>query len=263
MNKRFLLLFFKKEDFFLRCHLLLADVASHTHLVLIPSYNTGPGLALTVAQALRHWQPVWVVIDGSTDRSDTELSHGAGLRIIHRAHNGGKGAAVLDGLRAAGAAGFTHVLVMDADGQHPDGEIANFMEISQQNPAAMILGQPIFDATAPRIRILGRRISNVLARLETTQNIGDALFGFRIYPLAALLATMEATRHMRRYDFDTEAVVRLCWRGINPINRPVPVRYLTKDQGGISHFRYGRDNLRLAAMHLRLIAEALFRPWRR
>ncbi|HUM07951.1 MAG TPA: glycosyltransferase family 2 protein, partial [Acidocella sp.] len=174
-----------------------------------------------------------------------------------------KGAAVLDGLRAAAAAGFTHVLVMDADGQHPAAGIAEFMGISQQNPQAMILGLPQFDASAPRIRVIGRRISNVLARLETQCDIGDALFGFRVYPLVPLLEVMAASRHMRRYDFDTEAVVRLCWRGVPVINRPVPVRYFTPAQGGVSHFRYGRDNLLLAAMHARLIAAALSRPFRR
>ena len=168
-------------------------MTSATHLVLIPSYNTGAILGETVAEALRYWQPVWVVIDGSTDGSAASLPHHPGLHVLHRKCNGGKGAAVLDGLRAATAEGFTHVLVMDADGQHPAAEIADFMEISRQNPAAMILGVPIFDANAPRIRVLGRRISNVLARLETGQNIGDALFGFRVYPLDALLAVMAAS----------------------------------------------------------------------
>jgi glycosyltransferase involved in cell wall biosynthesis len=237
--------------------------ASSTHLVLIPSYNTGARLRGTVAQALAHWQPVWVVVDGSDDGSDAGLGTAPGLRVIRRARNGGKGAAVLEGLRAADEAGFTHVLVMDADGQHPAAEIGTFMEISKENPAAMILGVPVFDASAPRIRVLGRRISNVLARWETGQDIGDALFGFRVYPLHPLLAVMQASRRMRRYDFDTEAVVRLCWRGVTVINRPATVRYFSKDEGGVSHFRYGRDNLRLAGMHLRLSCAALLRPFRR
>ena len=239
---------------------IAAEGGANTHLVLIPSYNTGARLVETVAEALRHWQPVWVVIDGSTDGSGEALKQDEpGLHVIHRPTNGGKGAAVLDGLRAAAAAGFTHVLVMDADGQHPAAEIAGFMSESKRNPQAMILGLPLFDASAPRIRVIGRRISNVLARLETQCDIGDALFGFRVYPLAPLLAVMAASRHMRRYDFDTEAVVRLCWSGVPVINRPAPVRYFTAAQGGVSHFRYGRDNLRLAAMHARLIAAALSR----
>ncbi len=229
----------------------------HRALVLIPSYNTGSKLRETVTGALRYWPDVWVVIDGSTDGSDA-LPALPGLRVVRRAHNGGKGAAVLDGLRPAAAEGFTHVLVMDADGQHPEAEIPAFMAESAQHPEAMILGLPRFDASAPRIRVLGRRLSNVLARWETGTEIGDALFGFRVYPLAPLLTVLQASRHMRGYDFDTEALVRLCWRGVPVRNREAPVRYFRPEEGGVSHFRYGRDNLRLAAMHLRL----LFRPCR-
>jgi glycosyltransferase involved in cell wall biosynthesis len=242
---------------------------SKTHLVLIPSYNTGPKLLETVMEALRNWRPIFVVIDGSTDGSDVPLAALARdepcLRLMHRDRNGGKGAAVLDGLYAAAAEAFTHVLVMDADGQHPAAGIPGFMAESQQNPYAMILGLPLFDATAPRIRVLGRRLSNALTRLETRADIGDGLFGFRVYPLVLLRDIMEARRTMRRYDFDAEAVVRLCWQGVVPRNRPAPVRYFRASEGGISHFRYGRDNLRLAAMHMRLMGgflRRLLRPSR-
>lgn len=237
------------------------------HLVLIPSYNTGRRLMETVADALAQWQPVWVVIDGSTDGSGEALA-GSGcdetrLRLLTRPHNGGKGAAVFDGLLAAEAAGFTHVLVMDADGQHPAGSIRDFIDISCRNPDAMILGVPVFDRDAPLLRVLGRRISNTLAKVETRGAIGDSLFGFRIYPLAPLLAAMRATRSMRGYDFDVEAAIRLTWRGIKAINLPVPVRYFSETEGGVSHFRYGRDNLILARLHARLIAEGLARLSRR
>lgn len=236
---------------------------AETHFVLIPSYNTGAKLFETVADALRHWQCVWVVIDGSTDGTGETLAalsrQEPGLRVIRRSRNGGKGAAVLDGLRAAATDGFTHVLIMDADGQHPASSIPEFMALSRQHPEAMILGSPVFDDTAPRIRVIGRRVSNALARLETLSSIGDSLFGFRVYPLAALMTVMESTCWMRRFDFDTEAVVRLSWHGVPAINRPAPVRYFRAEDGGVSHFRYGRDNLVLAAMHARLIAGFLAR----
>jgi glycosyltransferase involved in cell wall biosynthesis len=243
-----------------------ACLASRTHLVLIPSFDTGAKLIETAVSALLHWQPVWVVIDGSTDGSGERLAALASqeqqLRVIQRGKNGGKGAAVLDGLHAAAAAGFTHVLVMDADGQHPAASIAQFMRQSSEHPEAMILGSPVFDHSAPRIRILGRKLSNALTRLETLQTIKDSLFGFRVYPLAALLRIMEATERMRRFDFDPEAVVRLSWQGVTAINQPAPVRYFRSAEGGVSHFRYGRDNLLLARMHLYLIAGFLVRlPW--
>jgi len=236
---------------------LRADGAAATHLVLIPSYNTGARLFTTVEEARRHWPAVWVVIDGSTDGTGAGLAANcrlAGVRVIIRTRNGGKGEAVLDGLQAAAAAGFTHVLVMDADGQHPAALIPRFIQLSLEAPQAMILGVPVFDASAPRLRVIGRRLSNILARFETLRGIGDALFGFRVYPLAPLLEIMNTSRHMRRYDFDTEAVVRLSWHGVPMLNQPAPVRYFRSDEGGVSHFHYGRDNLLLAAMHTRLLA---------
>jgi glycosyltransferase involved in cell wall biosynthesis len=239
------------------------DGAADTHLVLIPSYNAGPQLFETVAAARRHGWPVWVVIDGSTDGTGKVLaarSQGESrLRVIQRPRNGGKGAAVLDGLRAAKKAGFTHALVMDSDGQHPASLIPDFINHSSRNPDAMILGLPIFGRDAPLPRVLWRRLSNALTSLETDAAIGDSLFGFRVYPVAPLLSIMETTRHMRRFDFDAEAAVRLAWAGITAINLPAPVRYPNKAQGGVSHFRYTRDNALLTTMHARLLATALWR----
>jgi glycosyltransferase involved in cell wall biosynthesis len=236
-------------------------VEASAHLVLIPSYNTGAKLLETVDAALRHRHPVIVVIDGSTDGSGEALqqlaAREARLSIVRRRVNGGKGAAVLDGLRAAAAQGFTHALVMDADGQHDAASIPRFMALSAVHPRAMILGMPIFDESAPALRVIGRRVSNGWARLETGGAIGDSLFGFRVYPIAPLLAAMARTRWMRRFDFDPEAAVRLCWQGIPVINAPVPVRYFRPEEGGISHFRYLRDNALLTWMHLRLMAAFL------
>lgn len=234
-------------------------LADRARLVLIPNYNSGTKLAETVRGAARCWQPVWVVDDGSTDGSPDPVEAIGGVRLIRRAANGGKGAAVLDGLRAAEAEGFTHVLVMDGDGQHPAAALGTFMALSAAHPEAMILGQPIFDASAPRARVLGRRISNALVRWLTGAAIGDALFGFRVYPLAPLRAVMATSPHMRRYDFDAEAVVRLSWHGVQAINKPAPVRYFGRDEGGVSHFRYGRDNLLLARMFARLAVASLLR----
>ena len=122
---------------------------SSTYLVIIPSYNTGILLKKTVAEALQQWKPVWVVIDGSDDGSENLLSslqtdHINELRVIRSSQNSGKGAALLKGIRQAQAAGFTHVLTMDADYQHPAHFIKKYMKLSTQNSEAMILGEPIF-----------------------------------------------------------------------------------------------------------------------
>jgi glycosyltransferase involved in cell wall biosynthesis len=231
--------------------------ASNTHLVLIPSYNPGPKVLATVRDALDQWAPVWVVVDGSTDQSAQRLLAMAvaepALQVFVLPENRGKGAAVLFGLREAQTRGFTHALTMDSDGQHPAERIRAFMQASIALPAAMVLGCPVFDASAPALRVKGRQISNWWANLETLwAGIHDSLYGFRVYPIEALIAVMRRQPWMRRFDFDVEAVVRLCWRGVRPINLPAPVRYFRPEEGGVSHFNYWRDNALLTWMHFRL-----------
>ncbi|MBC9205513.1 glycosyltransferase family 2 protein [Roseomonas aerophila] len=237
---------------------------SRTHFVLIPSYNSGPLVLETVRSARACWNPVWVVVDGSTDGTAAQLqamaASDSGLRVLVLPRNQGKGAAVLHGLEAAAAEGFTHALAMDADGQHPPDSIQHFMALSAAEPEALILGEPIFGPEAPLVRVRGRRLSNACANVETLwHGIGDSLFGFRVYPVEPLIEIMRASRWMRRYDFDAEAAVRLCWKGVPARNVRVPVRYLRADEGGVSHFRYGRDNVVLSWMHLRLGAGFLLR----
>ncbi len=254
---------------------------SRTHLVLIPSYNSGPLLRQTVLAAQAAWAPVWVVVDGSTDGSadrlpDEVVGEGVdGVQVLRLAANGGKGAAVRHGAAAAVRQGFTHALVMDADGQHPADRIGAFMAASLADPGAMVLGQPVFGPDAPWVRVQGRRLSNLLAGLAAGGaqgkdgaqgrggGVGDALFGFRVYPLGPLLEALAAGPGLQGYGFDPGALVRLAWAGVRPIRLPAPVRFPPRAEGGVSHFRYGRDVPLLAGLHLRLLFQALRRPARR
>jgi glycosyltransferase involved in cell wall biosynthesis len=244
-----------------------AAIASGTHVVLIPSYDPGPKVFETVRAAREHWAPVWIVVDGSTDGTAAGLAalarEDAGLRVLVRERNGGKGTAVLDGLEEALRQGFTHALVMDSDGQHPADRIPAFMAASAARPEAMVLGEPVFDASAPAIRVKGRRISNWWANCETLwAGIHDSLCGFRVYPIAALVREMRASLGMRRFDFDVEAAVRLSWRGVPAVNLSAPIRYFSAAEGGVSHFNYWRDNVLLTSMHARLFFGFLVRlPW--
>ena len=246
--------------------------ADPTHLVLIPSYNPGAQVMATVRHARAQWNPVWVVVDGSTDGTGEQLqalaATDSGLCVIVLPHNQGKGAAVLQGLTRAAAAGYTHALTMDSDGQHPAELIPRFMATSLARPEAMVLGKPVFGPEAPALRVNGRKISNGWANLETLwMGVGDSLYGFRVYPIAPLASIMRSNRFMRRFDFDPEAVVRLCWAGVPPINLDAPVRYLSVEEGGVSHFKYLRDNALLTWMHTRLFLGFVLRLpmllWRR
>lgn len=234
-------------------------------LVLIPSYNSGARLLThTVLAALAHGPEVWVVIDGSHDDSAAALHELAlgqpRLRVLSLPTNQGKGAAVLHGAKPALAAGYTHVLTMDADGQHPAEFIPRFAQLAAVCGGAAVFGQPVFGPDAPALRIQGRKVSNGWAALETLGwGLGDSLFGMRLYPLEALVAAFATTSWARRFDFDPEIAVRLAWAGVPIAVLPTPVRYLTPAEGGVSQFRYLRDNTLLTWMHLRLCGGFLLR----
>jgi glycosyltransferase involved in cell wall biosynthesis len=238
------------------------------HVVLIPSYNTGARLFETIASVRERGLPVIVVIDGSTDGTGEMLIGAAADDPVLFASvlpsNQGKGAAIMHGLLLAETLGFTHALTMDADGQHSTAHLSEMIATSVARPGCMVLGWPLFDASAPRIRVLGHRLANFCTGLVTPRGaIADSLFGFRVYPIGRLLEVFASTSGMRRFDFDSEAAIRLCWRGVRPVNVATPVRYFRDDQGGVSHFKYWRDNLLLTRMYLRLGLERLARAWPR
>ncbi len=241
-------------------------VPSATHVVAIPSFNTGSDLLQrTVREALAHWPRVWVFIDGSTDGSGEAIeglqAKLPGLTVFRSITNRGKGSMAEWATTEAQKAGVSHLLIMDADGQHPAAAIPEFMTASLANPTAMILGQPVFGPEAPWIRLAGRKITIFLTNLETLGGgLGDTLFGFRVYPAAPMAAAFGETRRgARRYDFDPEMAVRLLWNNTPPIQLPAPVRYVPATEGGISHFHYLRDNLRMIVLHCRLLPAALIR----
>jgi len=242
-----------------------SNVISHTHVLMVPSYNTGDLLLVTLEEIVQKWMPVWVIIDGSNDGSEALLKplqqqYPDTLVVIRLEKNSGKGVAILTGITQAQKQGYTHVLTMDADHQHSAEFIEQFMQTSNENPSAMILGEPIFDVSAPMLRVRGRKISNGWVNLETLwSGIHDSLFGMRVYPIADLMAVMQSTPWARRFDFEPEVAVRLAWRGIEIINIATPVRYIAKEEGGVSQFKYGRDNILLTGMHIRLFCGFIWR----
>lgn len=201
-----------------------------TWLVLIPSYNTGPALLTrTVSEVLVQAEHVWVVIDGSTDGSAEAMlelaASNPGLRCLALPQNRGKGSAILHGVKAALDAGFTHVLTLDADGQHPAASIPSYVAMAREHPGTVLMGRPIFGPEAPAVRVHGRKISNALVWVETLGwCAGDCLFGMRLYPCADLRRAFDGTRFARRFDFDTEIGVRLAWRGVPMTTVPTSVR---------------------------------------
>ena len=209
--------------------------------------------------ALGH--PVIVVVDGSTDGTAGQLqalrARHANLEVLSHEKNRGKGAAVLTAARQARKLGATHLLTFDADGQHPVSAISQYLQASGENPLALIAGYPIFDSTAPWERVFWRKLANFWTNFLSVQGgLKDSMFGMRIYPLIHLIKILEAGDSGHRYDFECVAAIQLGRRKVPFLNVPTPVQYFSKEAGGVSHYRYVRDNVRLAMVYLFLIPSA-------
>ncbi|MEP6897898.1 MAG: glycosyltransferase family 2 protein [Rhodanobacter sp.] len=236
---------------------------------LIPIYNHKDTIARTV-QALRaHGLPVLIVDDGSDaptrDVLDRLVDSASDVRLLRLPHNQGKGCALAAGLLAARDAGYTHALQIDADGQHDTADAPRFIAEARAHPQAMICGRAIYDDSVPKARLYGRYLTHVCVWIETLSlAIDDSMCGYRLYPLQATCAEIARAPFPARMDFDTEAAVRLFWRGVPVRNLPTKVIY---PPDGLSHFRMLHDNVRITVMHLRLLLGMLPRApqllWRR
>lgn len=228
--------------------------------VIIPTYDNPGTITGVVESVLPYLRDVIVVDDGSGEAARTRIDalRERGLaHVVRREQNGGKGAAVKSGLQSAHALGYTHALQLDADGQHDVRDIPRFLAEAEATPSALVLGAPQFSADAPRARLYGRMISVGFVHLETLgRTIHDPLCGFRVYPLPAALACAPRADRM---EFDPEIAVRMVWSGVQVRNLPTHVRYIARAQGGVSHFRLFRDNVRISLMHSRLMCTLIFR----
>jgi hypothetical protein len=163
----------------------------------------------------------------------------------------------MDGFKAALAQGFSHAIQLDADGQHDVNAIPQFLAASKEQPDALILGQPLFDASVPKSRLYGRKITNFWITINTLSNaIGDGMCGFRLYPLAAVQQLISTKTLAQRMDFDIEIGVRLYWQGVNVVNLPTSVSY---PLDGVSHFKLWEDNVMISKAHARLFFGMLLR----
>jgi glycosyltransferase involved in cell wall biosynthesis len=228
--------------------------------VLIPTYDN-PDTIVSVVESVRCFtHDIVVVDDGSAAPARaviTGLQERGWAHVVRRPHNGGKGAAVKTGLQAARELGFTHALQLDADGQHCVSDIPRFVDEARTHPECLVLGTPQFADDAPRARIYGRQISIGFVHLETgSRAIADPLCGYRVYPVTAALSCAPRADRM---EFDPEIAVRMVWQGVRVRNLPTHVRYISREQGGVSHFQLVRDNARISFMHTRLVCLALLR----
>lgn len=233
--------------------------------LLIPHYNHHEQLARFLPIVTSQNLPCLIIDDGSRPESLAHVQRAiqafSGVSLMALPHNRGKGRAIKSGMVWAASQGYTHVIQIDADGQHNVDDIPRFIALAQTYPDALISGRPTFDESAPAVRRHGRKVTSVVCMLETFSTaIRDGLCGFRVYPVASFETVQDRYYLGNRMDFDTEILVKSVWLGIPLKYLPTPVIY---PEGNISHFNYLRDNLILIKLHTRLLLTMPFNFWRR
>ena len=244
------------------------SAAAFRPVAVIPVYNHGAAVGGVVERVRASGLRCVLVDDGSGAECAAvldALARAPDVTLLRLPRNQGKGGAMMAGLRAAAAAGYTHALQIDADGQHDTADIPAFLAQAARSPAAVICGTPVYDDSIPAIRFYGRYASHLWVWISSLSfAIRDSMCGFRVYPLASVVALFDSVRLGRRMDFDPEVLVRLHWRGVEMVNLPTRVTY---PRDGVSHFRYGFDNLLIVAMYVRLFFGMLLRAplllWRK
>jgi len=224
------------------------------HGFLVPVYRHGETVGPLTEKLSATGLPVILVDDGNDEQTReifAELQKKIpSIVLVSLKKNTGKGGAVTKGFEKAAELGLTHVLQIDADGQHDTAMVGFFLEESAKNPDKVICGFPLFDEKAPKSRVAGRRVSNFWAAVVTlSKELKDVLCGFRVYPLDAALRVARNPFMDRRMGFDAEILVRLYWKKVFPVFHPIKISY---PEGGVSNFRVFHDNLRISCMFARL-----------
>lgn len=229
--------------------------------LLIPIYDHGDTIRGVVDSLAYLDLPCLIVDDGSAAPTRRVLEGLADeyewVDLHRRAYNGGRGAALRTGYRLAFAQGFSHAVQLDADAQHDARDVPRLLEAAHKDPRALVLGRPVFDDSAPGLRLFGRKFSQGLVWLETLSfAIEDPLCGFRCFPLAATVRLLEHDGLGDRMDFDPEIAVRLYWEGVPIVSVPTRVRY---HEESLSHFAPIYDSWLIAKAHARLVRGMLLR----
>lgn len=234
--------------------------------ILIPVYNHGKaciGVVDSIAEYCRENDAKIILVDDG-NKSDTKEclcqianKHKDLVVLLALAENKGKGEAFRIGLLKAKELGFTHVLQLDADGQHDSSRLSFFFDRAKENPDALICGYPEYDESAPTHRKGAHNFANWWCAVVTwKKGIIDSLCGFRVYPVASVADFYQKHTVDSRMGFDIEILIRLIWRGVPFEFYGVRVTY---PSDGISNFRAFRDNVRISWVFTKLCCGMIIR----
>jgi len=225
-------------------------------LVVVPVYNHAQTLRQVVEEVLKHHDQMLVVDDGSS-QSVAGLIDGLPVALLQHPQNRGKGAALVSAAQWAQQNGYSHIITIDADGQHDPNDLPALIDELAAHPQALIVGHRDFEQQSiPGSSRFGRKFSNFWLRLQTGSRLKDSQSGFRAYPLFLF---EKLTFWTRRYNFEVEILVRSAWAGVELRDVDISVYYPPGDER-VSHFRGFMDNWRLTLLNTHLTLRSIV-PW--
>jgi glycosyltransferase involved in cell wall biosynthesis len=232
-----------------------------SYCLVVPHFNHDEAFAKFLPRLIALNLPCLVVDDGSDvsslQRLKQSLERYPQVILTEHVRNRGKGAAMITAATIARLHGHTHMLQIDADGQHNAADVPTFIEVSRAHPTSIVSGAPQFDETAPKARVYGRKVTDFWVALETgSLAIKDSLCGFRVYPLDSFEQILDRYHIGKRMDFDTDILVKSMWDGIGIEFVDTDVIY---HNNSVSHFHYWKDNWRLIWLHTRLMTGMVVR----
>ncbi|MEA3544745.1 MAG: DUF2062 domain-containing protein [Thermodesulfobacteriota bacterium] len=232
------------------------SVSAADILVVIPLYNHAATVREVVEGVLQLHPHLLVVDDGSTDAGARVLD-GLDIKVIRKPENHGKGEALKTALHEAQQLGFSHIITLDADGQHYPDDLPNFIAAIAADPCGIIVGKRDFEQSSiPGSSRFGRQFSNFWLRVQTGKSLGDSQSGYRAYPVNIVLGLPLYEKH---YSFEIEVLVRAVWAGVELHDVDIKVFYPTAEER-ISHFRGFMDNFRLTVLNTKLTLRSVA-PW--
>ena len=224
--------------------------------VIIPTYNNAGTIVDVVQRSLLQCRDVIVVCDGCTDNT-LELLNSLEDKptIVNLKKNSGKGSALKAGFRYAIENGFAYAITLDGDAQHYPEDIPILLAANQKYPGALIVGERKDLASADRSS--GSKFANAFSNfwfaVQTGKHLKDTQTGYRLYPLKKLRGLSLLTS---RYEAELELMVFASWHGVQLVNEQVNVFYPPREER-VSHFRPGRDFLRISILNTVLCVLAL------
>ncbi|MCX7895082.1 MAG: glycosyltransferase family 2 protein [Thermoanaerobaculum sp.] len=203
---------------------------------LIPAFCCETTIGAVVQGVLRHVPTVLVVDDGSTDATAV-VARRAGAHVLRLDQNQGKGSAVRQGLPWVLAGPWSHVLMLDGDGQHDPDDIPKFLALAGEHD--LVVGNRLYEPQAiPKKRFWTNYIGTKALTLMTGFPLEDSQCGFRLVR-SSVLRRMHLIG--RRYSVDTEILVRAGRMRVSFAHVPIRVIY----NGQKSHFRPLADTVHI------------------